>query len=146
MNLNNNGYVQGRIVRDVELKENNGRKYAYVVIASQRNYKNKETEKYESDFLTFVATGQKAEFIAGHFAKGDAVQLTYELYSQTKKDEDGKNITTEGKRITEVQFVTRGKANPSDDTNTSGGDEKKAAPEAKSEDFTDISDDDDLPF
>ena len=138
MNVNNVGFITGRLVRDIEIMTKGERKFAFLNLAVQRNYKNKESGEYDTDFLSFVLNEKQAEFVAKHFAKGDVISIAYELRSSSKENEEGKKITTESKVVTEVSFVPGAKRN-------SAPAENAGAPAQA--DFADISDDDDdLPF
>lgn len=141
MSVSNFGHIEGRLTRDVEVRTGeNGKAYAYVNLAVNRNYKNKDGN-YDTDFLSFVAYDKTAEFIANNFGKGDGISFNYSLFSANKKDENGKNITVERKRIEGASFPVGGKrAAASQD----------AAPVAKVDPDTEVidmtDDDDDLPF
>ena len=68
----NQTILVGRIVKEVEVKEVDNRKVAYVTLAVQRSYKNEEGV-YETDFVPCTLWNQMAENVAEYCRKGDLV-------------------------------------------------------------------------
>ena len=68
----NNFMVVGRLVNDVELKEENGKKYADITLAIPRNYKNAEGI-YETDFIHFTIYDSIALNTSEYCRKGDII-------------------------------------------------------------------------
>jgi len=68
----NNFMVIGRLVNDVELKEENGKKYADITLAIPRNYKNEEGI-YETDFIHFTIYDSTALNTSEYCRKGDII-------------------------------------------------------------------------
>ena len=68
----NQTILVGRIVKEVEVKEVDNRKVAYVTLAVQRSYKNEEGE-YETDFVPCTLWNGIAENVAEYCRKGDLV-------------------------------------------------------------------------
>lgn len=62
----------GRLVNDVELKEENGKKYADITLAIGRNYKNEEGI-YETDFIHFTIYDNTALNTSEYCRKGDII-------------------------------------------------------------------------
>lgn len=140
MNNNNIGFATGRLTRDIEVRTtNSGNKFAFINLAINRNYKNKDGER-ETDFVSFSAFGKSAEFAEAHLQKGQAISIRYELRSSNKQNDDGKNITVENKVVTGFDFVPGGSSKK--DSNTDTG----SKPEKIQEDFEELDLDDDLPF
>jgi single-strand DNA-binding protein len=82
--------LQGRLVRDPELKKTNGG--ASVVsgtLAVDRDYQPGGEKK--CDFVDFTAWRQTAEFISKWFCKGNLVMVKGELHSRKWQDRDGNN-------------------------------------------------------
>lgn len=68
----NQTILVGRIVKEVEVKEVDNRKVAYVTLAVQRSYKNEEGV-YETDFVPCTLWNGIAENVAEYCRKGDLV-------------------------------------------------------------------------
>lgn len=82
--------ISGRITKDLQIKEmKNGNKILPFDVAVQRDYKNKQTNEYESDFISCLATGSRAEFLANHAGKGYFVQLTGRFQNNNYERQDG---------------------------------------------------------
>lgn len=68
--------ASGRMVKDAEIKMmQSGKQLASFTIAVQRDFKNKETGNYESDFFSCVAFGGTAEYIGNYVQKGNKVLI-----------------------------------------------------------------------
>ena len=68
--------VTGRLVADPEVKQTtSGVLIATILIAVKREYKDKNTGKYESDFLRFKAFDKKANFLDIYVKKGDQIEI-----------------------------------------------------------------------
>lgn len=72
-------YVYGRLTRDVELKEVNGRNCASFGVAAQTKHKNKDTGNYDSNFYTVTAWGQAADIASRYLKKGQRVTVAGDL-------------------------------------------------------------------
>lgn len=68
----NQTILVGRIAKEVEVKEVDNRKVAYVTLAVQRSYKNEEGV-YETDFVPCTLWNGIAENVAEYCRKGDLV-------------------------------------------------------------------------
>ncbi|NFO41986.1 single-stranded DNA-binding protein, partial [Clostridium botulinum] len=79
----NKAIYTGNIVRDINLTYVQGSGVAVLknTVAVRRKIKNKNTNKYDSDFIPFVAFGVQAEFIANNFEKGQGIQLETHMKS-----------------------------------------------------------------
>ena len=120
--------LQGRLVVDPELRQTpSGVPVCTFRIAVNRDFKNKETGEKESDFVTIVAWIFTAEFIAKNFSKGRMILVDGRLKSRNYTDRDGNK-----RSITEVVAE-----------NVYFGDSKR---EDQSGEFSEMSDDSDLPF
>lgn len=81
--------LQGRLVRDPELKQtNSGLSVANFTVAVQRNTKNQNGER-ESDFIDVVCWRQTAEFVSRYIKKGDLVCLNGSLQTRSYEDKNG---------------------------------------------------------
>lgn len=81
--------LQGRLVRDPELKRTNaGVAVANFTIAVQRNMKNQDGER-ESDFIDIVCWRHTAEFVCKYLQKGNLVCLNGSLQTRSYEDKNG---------------------------------------------------------
>ena len=81
--------LQGRLVRDPELKQTNGGvSVANFTIAVQRNMKSQNGER-ESDFIDIVCWRHTAEFVSKYIGKGDLVCLNGSLQTRSYEDKNG---------------------------------------------------------
>lgn len=78
----NNIVLVGRIVNDLEIKENeNGVKQVNMVLAIPRNFKNANGE-YETDFIPVVIYKGIAENVSEYCKKGDIVGIKGRIQMQ----------------------------------------------------------------
>lgn len=81
--------LQGRLVRDPELKQTNGGvSVANFTVAVQRNIKNQSGER-ESDFIDVVCWRHTAEFVCKYMQKGNLVCLNGSLQTRSYEDKNG---------------------------------------------------------
>ena len=81
--------LQGRLVRDPELKQtNSGIAVATFTVAVQRNNKNQNGDR-ESDFIDIVCWRYTAEFVSKYIKKGDLVCLNGTLQTRSYEDKNG---------------------------------------------------------
>ena len=101
--MNNNNYI-GNICTDIKLHgENNN--VAKFMIAVRRNFKNKQTDEYESDFIPMIAFGKTAEIIANNFEKGKQIGITGRYQSGSYENSEGKKIYTHDIVVNDITFV-----------------------------------------
>lgn len=71
----NNYTLLGRLVKDLEVKESeNKKKYGYITLAVNRNYKNAEGE-YDTDFIDMIVWNELAERVSTYCHKGDLIAV-----------------------------------------------------------------------
>ena len=86
--------LQGRLTKDVELKQTGtGKEFAVVSMAVQRSYKNHEGN-YDTDFFDVLFSGKQAESVAKFFQKGDAILIEGSIQQKHFTDREGKKRTT----------------------------------------------------
>lgn len=86
--------LQGRLTKDVELKQTStGKEFAIVSMAVQRSYKNHEGN-YDTDFFDVLFSGKQAESVAKFFHKGDAILIEGSIQQKHFTDREGKKRTT----------------------------------------------------
>lgn len=80
----------GRITKDLQLKQTqSGRSVLSFDIAVQRDYKNKQTNEYDTDFIPCLAGGATAEFIANNASKGDYICISGRMQNNNFTRDDG---------------------------------------------------------
>lgn len=83
----------GRIATDLELKQTPaGRNVLPFSIAVQRDFKNKSTGEYDTDFFRCLATGGAAEFLANYGGKGYMVGLQGKMQNNNYEKQDGTQV------------------------------------------------------
>ena len=86
----------GRLCADPELKYlESGTKVTNFRLAVQRDYKNKETGKYDADFINCTAFTKTAEFIANNIKKGNRIVVEGQLRTRSYEKEGEKRSVTE---------------------------------------------------
>ena len=95
----------GNLVADPELRGQNSN-VANFRIAVQRPFKNKQTNEYETDFITCVAFGKTAEIIANNFKKGNKIGVTGSIQTGSY-EKDGQRVYTTDVAVNQVTFVER---------------------------------------
>lgn len=78
----------GRLVRDPEVIERDGRKLSTITIAVQRPFKNIEGE-YEVDYINCVLWNSIAENTSVYCKQGDVVGVKARVQSNSYEDKDG---------------------------------------------------------
>lgn len=84
--------IMGRITRDLELNTTaSGLAVTSFSIACDRNYKEKGSNEYITDFYDIVAWRATAEFICKHFTKGSLIAIEGTLQTRTYTDKNNVN-------------------------------------------------------
>ena len=82
--------IQGRLVRDPELRRtNSGKAVTSFTLACDRDFKNQQTGEKEVDFLDCVAWGAAGENAARYFSKGQMAMVTGRLQIRQYTDKNG---------------------------------------------------------
>jgi single-strand DNA-binding protein len=101
----NNVTLVGNMVRDAEIKTTTAQKpVATFTVAVTRKYKT--NDKYESDFISCVAWGATAEFIAKYFPKGAKIGIVGSIQTRTYEKDGAKVYVTEV-NVSDAEFVER---------------------------------------
>jgi single-strand DNA-binding protein len=102
----NNVTLVGNMVRDAEIKTTTTQKsVATFTVAVTRKYKNADGE-YQSDFISCVAWGATAEFIAKYFPKGAKIGIVGSIQTRTYEKDGAKVYVTEV-NVSDAEFVER---------------------------------------
>lgn len=89
--------IQGRLTKDVEIKEVGGFKLAEITVAWSDKYKEQERKC----FLPCKAWRSSAEFLEKHFSKGQEIVIEGQLTTETW-EKDGK---TQSKLVCSVEKI-----------------------------------------
>lgn len=129
--------LAGRVVNDPELKTTqSGLSVTSFRIAINRPKKQGENE--EADFVTVVAWKERAEFVTRYFHKGMAIWVEGALRTRSWDDNNGNKRSVLEVVASNVKFI--------DSKNDNAGGDVQANQTSASADFTEIGEDDDLPF
>lgn len=104
--------TNGRLTKDVELKEANGLQIARFTVAVKRQFK-----KDESDFINCVAFGKRAETINTFFKKGSLIALEGRIQTG-KYEKDGQMIYTIDVVVDNFEFPMQDKKEGNDKNKT----------------------------
>lgn len=129
--------LAGRVVNDPELKTTqSGLSVTSFRIAINRP--KKDGEANEADFVTVVAWKERAEFITRYFHKGTAIWIEGALRTRNWEDNNGNKRSVLEVVASNVKFI--------DSKNDNGNGNTQPSDASMSADFTEVGDDDDLPF
>ncbi|MBM0868932.1 single-strand DNA-binding protein [Staphylococcus auricularis] len=124
----------GNLVADPELKGQNNNVVNFRV-AVQRQFKNKQTNEYETDFINCVAFGRTAEIVSDNFTKGNKLGVTGSIQTGSYENKEGQKVFTTDVIVNNITFVESKK-------------QKTVQQQSSKNDFDNINIDigDDLPF
>lgn len=155
----NSVVLVGNLTRDPEGgTTQSGIAFCRFTVACQRRFKNAQGQ-YEADFINCMAWRQTAEFVQRHFIKGNKIGLIGTIQTRTYDAQDGTKRYVTEVVVDNVEFV----APRSDSGNGGNGGgygqptpppaPAQAKPQQQSMDdfykqngFTEVDDDDSLPF
>lgn len=125
--------LTGRLTADPELKKTQtGKSVVSFTLAVDRDFKSADGER-QADFINCVAWNQPAEFITKFFKKGKMIAIVGELRNRQYETKDGTKRTVTEVIIFKAEFCGN------------SGNGNKTSPNASTEDFATV-EDDDLPF
>ncbi len=111
--------IEGRLTKDPEIRKVGADNcVANFTVAVDRDYKNANGDK-EVDFLSCMAWGKKAEFIAQYFHKGDGIHLDGRIQVRKYEDKEGNTRTATDINVGNVSF-------PPSRSNNSGGNQQNS--------------------
>jgi len=123
----NKGIIIGRLVRDVELRRTQTDKsVCSITVAVDRDFKSEGQPT--ADFIDVICFGKTAEFVSKWFSKGSMIVIDGRIQTRNWEDKNG------NKRIS-VEVVA--------ERVNFGGSKKETTEE---EDFTELEDDEVVPF
>ena len=94
----------GNLVADPELKGQNNNVVNFRV-AVQRQFKNKQTNEYETDFINCVALGRTAEIVSDNFTKGNKLGITGSIQTGSYENKQGQKVFTTDVIVNNITFV-----------------------------------------
>lgn len=126
--------IMGRLTKDPELRHTStGTAVASFTLAVERDFKEKSSGQRATDFIEVVAWRQTGEFAAKHFAKGRMAVVEGRLQLRDFEDRNGNKRRVAEVLAEHIYFA---------DSKREDG-----KPDAKSQDFSELSDEDgELPF
>lgn len=153
--------IQGRLTHDPELKTTpSGVSVCSFRIACERSYSSKGEER-KADFFTITAWRQTAEFVCKYFQKGSMIAVEGSLQTRQYQDQQGSNRTVVEIVANNVSFCSgkaaekpaaasyeKQTANNVREANAahSAPQQPQSYAQGSTNDFTEISDADNLPF
>ena len=151
----NKAILMGRLTRDPELRYTQSNlPVVSFTIAVERNRAAQGQEK-QTDFIDIVAWRRTAEFVSQWFTKGMMIVVVGSIQSRRWQDKDGNNRTSIEVVADEVQFGETKKARESGSGyNQNSYAQTQSTPRpapsfdmpTSDSDFSEISDDDEVPF
>lgn len=110
--------LYGNLTRDPELRFAAGSGTAVVrfTVAVKRSMKDKNTGKYESDFITCLSFGKQAETIAQYFQKGSPILISGHIQTGSYNAQDGSKRYTTDVLVEKFGFVGNQKNNNQSNT------------------------------
>lgn len=134
----NKVFLQGRLVADPELrKTQQGTPVASYRLAVDRDYKSKDSNAQNTDFVNIVSWRNTAEFVSRYFTKGRMMLVEGRLQMRSYTDKDGNRRVAAEVVTDNVHFADSRK----DGSNNEDGSLQESAG------FEELADDDgDLPF
>lgn len=114
----NKVFLQGRLVADPELrKTQQGTPVASYRLAVERDYKSKEPNAQNADFVNIVSWRNTAEFVSRYFTKGRMMLVEGRLQIRDYTDKDGNKRVAAEVVTDNVHFADSRK----DESGTSSG-------------------------
>lgn len=107
-NPKNAAVAIGRLGWDVRLEKVGEWDKVILMVAADRNVKDKKTGEYQTDWILISAIGEDAKRAANLLKKGDLVDVEYTIKSR-QVENDGKKRTVYDFNMTEFQKLYTGK-------------------------------------
>lgn len=150
----NSANLIGNLTRDPELKySQSGMALMSCNIAVRRQFKDKQSGDYESDFINIKAFGKTAELFSNSLCKGSKVGVTGTIQTGRYENNQGQTVYTTDVIVNSLTFIESKSSDGgsgNNQTNYSSNSQNSSRPSNQSQGYTngqpiDISDDD-LPF
>jgi single-strand DNA-binding protein len=143
--------LMGRITHDLEIRQTqSGTPTLRFMVAVDRYSK---TEEKQADFITCVAWGQRAEFIAKYFGKGRMIAIEGNIKTGSYEDKNGVKHYTTDVYVDNASFTGEPKQESGSYSNNygNGGYQQSASNNSQQSignlaDFEEVLSDDGVPF
>lgn len=86
--------LTGNLGRDFDIIDAGGTTIAKSSLAVRRDFKNKKTDEYETDWIPLTAFGKTAEIMSQHLSKGSKIEIVGKLQTSDYTDKDGNKRTS----------------------------------------------------
>lgn len=97
--------ITGRLTRDPESKvTGSGIEHCGFTVATDRRFKNQQTNQREADFIPCRAWRQQSAFICKYFHKGDMIAVEGSLQTRKYQDDAGNNRIAYEVAVDNVEF------------------------------------------
>ncbi|GAB7391187.1 single-stranded DNA-binding protein [Lactococcus garvieae] len=121
--------AEGRLVKDPTLKiTDTNLAYSRATIASKRGFKNRETGKYESDFIQLYLTKDNAKNFAKLCHQGDLISIIGRLQTDRRVGKDGEVTYYTNVIVSEFTLLTKKKTEITDSNKDYLDKQKKSHP------------------
>lgn len=154
----NKAILMGRLTRDPELRytPNGNVPVVTFTVAIDRRYSGGNSGERQTDFINVVAWRKQAEFVSQWFNKGSMIIVTGSIQTRNWQDKNGNNRTSIEVIADEIQFGETKASRERNAQNSGKGAAGYAGSPAGSyaspdvgypdNDFSEITDDDEVPF
>ena len=134
--------VMGRLTRDPELRHTgSGTAVTSFSVAVDRDFKDKNTGKRDTDWVTVTAWRGTAELVCKYFGKGSLIAVAGQLRENRWQDKDGGKHSRLEVVATEVHFCG-GKREKKPEGNA----DENAFPPEPEQNYEEMDEDGELPF
>jgi len=151
MNMINQTVLEGRITRDLEIKNSNsGIAILNFNVAIDRPFKNKDGGR-DTDFIDVVAFRRTAENIATYFKKGDGISIVGRIQTRNYENNQGNRVYVTEVVADQFSFPIQNKNNnnnqqQSNNYNPQSNQSQRDKQDDDSNPFADVDFDEDDPF
>ena len=132
----------GRLVADPELKKTT----TGISVCSFRLAVPRPKVKDKTDFLNYVAWRQSAEYLCQYGKKGDWVEVVGTLTSRNYEDTQGNKRTILETAVDELKLLSGGSSGATNPNYTQAANAPDLPSQCDTDDFIEITSDDELPF
>lgn len=135
----------GRLTRDPEMRNANGKAVARFSVAVNRPFKNANGD-YDVDFPNCTAWDKTAEFIGNYFKKGMMIGICGRLQTGSYTNKDGATVYTTDVVVENAEFVERKSAEDTVSGHSAPAKSSKSAKKQEVEEEPEETSVDDYPF
>lgn len=104
----------GRLTKQPQIEySNQGTGRLVFTLAVRRDYKNRQTNQYETDFIRCIAWNQTAKLITDFAAKGQQIGVTGRLETRSYENQSGERVFISEVMVRDITLLDRGNNNSS---------------------------------